>query len=94
MATQTVRLAQGKSTPYDEFNMPIPRETFPAEGMTPRAAQAIVNSLRIVVRSHMNLTLMDTLANDIVQACQYLEKHGGTATPPQLHSAHQSAPKC
>src|SRR6516165_7475816 len=33
-----------KVTPYDEFNMPIPRETFPAEGMTARAAQAIVNS--------------------------------------------------
>lgn len=31
MATQTVRLAQGKSTPYDEFNMPIPRETFPVK---------------------------------------------------------------
>src|SRR6516164_3132696 len=33
-----------KVTPYDEFNMPIPRETFPSEGMAARAAQAIVNS--------------------------------------------------
>jgi glutamate decarboxylase len=53
-----------------------------------------VNSLRIVVRPHLNHTLMDSLTKDIIEACQYLEKHGGNATPPQLHSAHQSAPKC
>jgi glutamate decarboxylase len=53
-----------------------------------------VNSLRIVVRPHLNHTLMDTLADDIINACKYLEQHGGTAKPPQLHSAHQTAPKC
>lgn len=53
-----------------------------------------VNSLRIVVRPHLNHTSMDVLANDIIQACEYLAKHGGTATPPQLHSAHKSATKC
>ena len=31
-------------TPYDEFNIIIPTETFPAEGLAARAAQAIVNS--------------------------------------------------
>lgn len=59
----------------------------------PPDAQTI-NSLRIVVRPHLNLTLMDTLANDIIEACEYLWKHGGTATPPQLHSPQRSAPKC
>jgi glutamate decarboxylase len=63
-----------------------------AYAMPPDAQE--VNSLRIVVRPHLNHTMMDTLANDIVKACQYLEKHGGTATPPQLHDTHQSAPKC
>ena len=53
-----------------------------------------VRSLRIVVRPHLNRTVMDTLANDIVNACQYLERHGGTATAPKLHGHHQSAPKC
>ena len=33
-----------KITAYDEFNMEIPRTTFPAEGMSARAARAIVNS--------------------------------------------------
>ena len=63
-----------------------------AYAMPPDAQE--VNSLRVVVRPHLNRTVMDTLANDITKACQHLEKHGGTATPPQLHGAHQSAPKC
>jgi glutamate decarboxylase len=53
-----------------------------------------VRSLRVVVRPHLNLTVIDTLANDIVEACQFLEKHGGTATAPQLHGHDRSAPKC
>src|SRR5215469_14978172 len=31
-------------TAYDQFNMPVPRESFPGVGMAPRAAQAVVNS--------------------------------------------------
>jgi glutamate decarboxylase len=62
-----------------------------AYAMPPDAQE--VNSLRIVVRPHLNRTVMDTLANDIIKDCQYLEQHGGTAKPPQLHG-HQSAPKC
>jgi glutamate decarboxylase len=53
-----------------------------------------VNSLRIVVRPHLNHTMMDVLANDIIQACEHLAEHGGTATPPQLHSHDKSATKC
>jgi len=63
-----------------------------AYAMPPDAQE--VNSLRVVVRPHLNHTLMDTLANDIIQAWEYLAKHGGTATPPQLHDPHKSAPKC
>jgi glutamate decarboxylase len=40
-----------------------------------------VRSLRVVVRPHLNLTVINSLADDIIKACQYLEAHGGTATP-------------
>jgi glutamate decarboxylase len=53
-----------------------------------------VRSLRIVVRPHLNHTVINTLANDIIAACQHLEKHGGTATAPALHGHDRSAPKC
>ena len=53
-----------------------------------------VRSLRVVVRPHLNLTVIDSLADDIINACKYLEKHGGTATPPELHGHDRSAPKC
>ena len=62
-----------------------------AYSMPPDAQE--VRSLRIVVRPHLNATVIDSLADDIVKACKYLEQHGGTATPPKLH-AHQSSPKC
>ena len=54
-----------------------------------------VNSLRIVVRPHLNHNTIKILAEDIVKACQWLEQHGGNATPPQLHNTHQHSPsKC
>jgi glutamate decarboxylase len=53
-----------------------------------------VNSLRIVVRPHLNHTLMNTLANDIIGACDSLAKHGGTVASPELHDSYKSAPKC
>jgi glutamate decarboxylase len=46
-----------------------------------------VRSLRVVVRPHMNRNVVDLLADDIIKACQWLETHGGNATPPQLHDA-------
>ena len=61
-----------------------------AYAMPPDAQE--VNSLRIVVRPHLNRTQMDVLANDIISTCGYLEQHGGTASAPQLHT--HSAPKC
>jgi glutamate decarboxylase len=54
-----------------------------------------VNSLRIVVRPHLNRDVVEILAEDIERACEWLAKHGGNATPPELHEAHKtSAAKC
>ena len=54
-----------------------------------------VRSLRVVVRPHLNRNVVDLLADDIINACKYLDAHGGTATPPSLHSARKTTPvKC
>ena len=53
-----------------------------------------VNSLRIVVRAHINRNCIGSLAEDIIDACKYLQEHGGTAKPPALHGHGKSAPKC
>ncbi|CAB3751596.1 glutamate decarboxylase [Paraburkholderia solisilvae] len=51
----------------------------------PPAAEKVM-SLRVVVRPHINHNVACLLGNDIVSACQYLEKHGGSAKPPELHA--------
>ncbi|PKF61574.1 glutamate decarboxylase [Psychromonas sp. psych-6C06] len=54
-----------------------------------------VNSLRIVVRPHLNKDAAEILVRDIEMACEYLEEHGGNATPPKLHDLHKvSSGKC
>jgi len=54
-----------------------------------------VNSLRVVVRPHLNRNVIDILADDIIKACKWLEEHGGTARAPKLHDPHATAPsKC
>ncbi|MGS0693301.1 glutamate decarboxylase [Shewanella sp. 0m-4] len=54
-----------------------------------------VNSLRIVVRPHLNRDSAEILARDIEMACEYLEEHGGNATAPVLHDLHKvSSGKC
>ncbi|WKT61447.1 glutamate decarboxylase [Microbulbifer thermotolerans] len=54
-----------------------------------------VNSLRIVVRPHLNRDTMHLLAEDIISACQWLQKHGGNETPPKLHDHTKVSPsKC
>src|SRR5215468_9651199 len=64
-----------------------------AYSMPPDAQE--VNSLRIVVRPHLNSKVVTILADDIERACDFLEKHGGNATPPKLHDVHKSSPaKC
>lgn len=64
-----------------------------AYSMPPNAES--VNSLRIVVRPHLNHNTTNILAQDIIKACKWLEKHGGNATPPELHHHHKSSPsKC
>lgn len=64
-----------------------------AYSMPPDAQE--VRSLRIVVRPHLNHTVVNVLANDIIKACDYLKQHGGNATPPKLHEASKTTPvKC
>jgi glutamate decarboxylase len=41
-----------------------------------------INSLRNVVRPHLNREVTEILACDIEAACKYLEQRGGTATTP------------
>jgi glutamate decarboxylase len=61
--------------------------------MPPNAQE--INSLRIVVRPHMNTNVAELLAADIESACEFLEEHGGNATPPELHDVHHNSPaKC
>lgn len=54
-----------------------------AYSMPPNAEN--VNSLRIVVRPHLNRNVINSLGRDIIQACEWLKTHGGTSTPPDLH---------
>jgi len=63
-----------------------------AYSMPPDAQE--INSLRIVVRPHLNQDVIEILARDIESACEYLEQHGGSATPPKLHDAHRTSAKC
>ncbi|NML30528.1 glutamate decarboxylase [Paraburkholderia antibiotica] len=60
-----------------------------AYSMPPNAES--VNSLRVVVRPHVNRNVAELLADDIVSACKFLDKHGGNATPPELHQ-HAAGP--
>ena len=63
-----------------------------AYSMPPDAQE--INSLRIVMRPHLNQDVTEILARDIEAACDYLEQHGGSATPPVLHAAHKTSVKC
>ena len=63
-----------------------------AYSMPPKAES--VNSLRVVVRAHLNKDVINNLAEDIIAACDYLQEHGGPATPPQLHSHDKAGEKC
>jgi glutamate decarboxylase len=93
-----VALTLDKSvTKYNEFDVSNKvRERgwiLSAYSMPPDAQE--VTSLRIVVRPHLNSTVASMLADDIEHACDFLEKHGGNATPPELHDVHTSSPaKC
>jgi glutamate decarboxylase len=59
----------------------------------PANAQSVI-CLRVVVRPHLNRNVIDLLADDIIKACQFLEKNGGNTPAPSLHHVTQTAPKC
>jgi glutamate decarboxylase len=83
-----------KYNEFDVSNKVRERGWILAAYSMPPDAQS-VNSFRIVVRPHLNRNLMEILADDIERACEFLEKHGGNATPPKLHPAsHSSVAKC
>ncbi len=64
-----------------------------AYSMPPAAEH--VNSLRVVVRPHLNRNTIEGLAKDIIDSCTWLQKNGGNAKPPELHDSHSSSPsKC
>jgi glutamate decarboxylase len=81
---------------YNEFDVSFKvRErgwVLSAYTMPPNAET--VTSLRIVVRPHLNRNVVDQLAEDIINACRYLDQHGGTATSPALHARHKTSVKC
>jgi glutamate decarboxylase len=81
---------------YNEFDISCKvRErgwVLSAYAMPPNAED--VFSLRIVVRPHLNRNVVDQLGDDVLKACKYLDKHGGTATPPQRHAAARTDTKC
>jgi glutamate decarboxylase len=88
---------EGKHTNFNEFDVSAKvRErgwVISAYSMPPDAQS--INSLRIVVRPHLNLNVIKILGNDIIKACEWLSVHGGNATPPTLHDPHKTAPvKC
>jgi glutamate decarboxylase len=82
---------------YNEFDVSAKvRErgwVLSAYSMPPNAQE--VKCLRVVVRPHLNRNVIDGLADDILKACAYLEKHGGNATAPELHGHESKSPtKC
>ena len=93
-----VALTLDKSvTKYNEFDVSNKvREKgwiLSAYTMPPNAEE--VTSLRIVIRPHLSRNIVELLAKDIEEACNFLEEHGGTATPPKLHATHHaSVAKC
>lgn len=90
-------LDKKKAKNYNEFDISAKvRErgwVLSAYSMPPNAET--VNSLRVVVRPHLNRDVIDILGDDIIKACQFLGQHGGNVSPPELHSSHISSPsKC
>lgn len=81
-----------KITKYNEFDISFKvRErgwVLSAYAMPPNAEK--VTSLRIVIRPHLNRNVVNQLADDILNACKYLDKHGGTATPPARHAPEKT----
>jgi len=83
----------GKHKNFNEFDVSAKvRErgwVLSAYSMPPDAQS--VNSLRVVVRPHLNRNVIEILGHDIIRACEWLSTHGGNATPPVLHDPHKTA---
>lgn len=84
-----VRLKDG-ITKYNEFDISNKvRErgwVLSAYTLPPDAQETAM--LRVVVREHFSRDMAETLARDILNACEFLEKHGGCAEAPDEQSHH------
>lgn len=82
-----------KVTNFNEFDVSnkVRERGWVLSAYTMPANAESVRSLRIVVRPHLNRNLCDILATDVLAACEFLAKHGGNATPPELHDPHSTA---
>jgi len=87
---------RGEGRKFNEFDVSFKvREkgwVLSAYSMPPNAES--VNSLRIVVRPHLNRNVVDQLADDVIATCRYLDEVGGQARPPALHGHDKAGPKC
>lgn len=82
---------------YNEFDISnkVRERGWVLSAYTMPADAESVTSLRIVVRPHINLNVVDMLADDIVKATKFLEVCGGNAKPPTLHAKEKTTPaKC
>lgn len=92
-----VALALKKGLNFNEFDVSARVRdrgwVLSAYSMPPNAER--INTLRVVVRPHLNRDTMHILATDIINACNWLQQHGGNATPPVLHDHGKVSPsKC
>lgn len=88
-----------KTTRFNEFDVSnkVREKGWVLSAYSMPADAEEVNSLRVVLRSHINRNAAMQLARDIVDACRYLEEHGGNASAPALHEhggARHSTIKC
>lgn len=50
--------------------------------------------LRVVVREHFSRDMAEILARDILEACEYLEQHGGSETAPAAPTGQKQHIHC
>lgn len=83
-----------KVTRYNEFDVSnkLREKGWVLSAYSMPADAQSVQTLRIVVRPHLNRTMAEELAEDIIATCKWLDEHGGNATPPKLHTEHKVTP--
>ena len=97
MATaRKINLSRSKTRPRADWHSG-PKEEFPTAPTENLVAGSVVftpSSGEHFWKRLRSLEVTEILARDIESACEYLEQHGGSATPPKLHDAHRTSAKC